>query len=98
VKLTTHTDLVPWLILVELYLHSTICLHGIVPNYVVEYGDNFTLRLRVSALLTSINLWLYSPFVGPWPLFSFLIFYTVGRTPWTGDQPVARSLPEHRTT
>jgi hypothetical protein len=25
-------------------------------------------------------------------------FYTVGRTPWTGDQPVARPLPTHRTT
>jgi hypothetical protein len=30
--------------------------------------------------------------------FSFLIFYTVGRTPCTGDQPVARPLPRHRTT
>jgi hypothetical protein len=29
--------------------------------------------------------------------FSFLIFYTVSRTPWTGDQPVARPLPAHRT-
>jgi hypothetical protein len=28
--------------------------------------------------------------------FSFFIFYTVGRTPWTGDQPVARPLPAHR--
>jgi hypothetical protein len=37
-------------------------------------------------------------FVGPWPLFSFLILYTVGRTPWTGDQPVARPLPTHTTT
>jgi hypothetical protein len=27
------------------------------------------------------------PFVGPWLLFSVsLSFYTVGRTPWTGDQ------------
>jgi hypothetical protein len=24
--------------------------------------------------------------------------YTVGRTLWTGDQPVARLLPTHRTT
>jgi hypothetical protein len=24
-----------------------------------------------------------------------LIFYTVGRTPWAGDQPVARPLPAH---
>jgi hypothetical protein len=30
--------------------------------------------------------------------FSFLILYTVGRTPWTGDQPVARPLPTHRPT
>jgi hypothetical protein len=33
------------------------------------------------------------PFVGPWPLFNFLILYTVGTTPWTGNQPVAMSLP-----
>jgi hypothetical protein len=30
--------------------------------------------------------------------FSFLILYTVGKTPWTGDQPIARPLPTHRTT
>jgi hypothetical protein len=29
--------------------------------------------------------------------FNFLI-YTVGRTPWTGDQFVARPLPTHITT
>jgi hypothetical protein len=38
------------------------------------------------------------PFVGPWPFFSFLILFTVDRSPWTGDQPVARPLPTHRTT
>jgi hypothetical protein len=38
------------------------------------------------------------PFVRPWPFFDFLIAYTVGRTPLTGDQPVARQLPTHRTT
>jgi hypothetical protein len=27
--------------------------------------------------------------------FSFLILWTVGRTPWTSDQPVARPLPAH---
>jgi hypothetical protein len=33
------------------------------------------------------------------PAFSvLLILYTVGRTPWTGDQPVARPLPTHRAT
>jgi hypothetical protein len=28
--------------------------------------------------------------------FQFLNLYTVGRTPWTGDQPVARRLPTRR--
>jgi hypothetical protein len=30
--------------------------------------------------------------------FSLLILYTVSRTPWTGDQPVAKPLPTQRTT
>jgi hypothetical protein len=30
--------------------------------------------------------------------FSFLILYAAGRTPWTGNQSVARPLPTHRTT
>jgi hypothetical protein len=34
-------------------------------------------------------------FVRPWLFFSCLISYTVGRTSWTGDQPVARPLPAH---
>jgi hypothetical protein len=38
------------------------------------------------------------PLVGSRPLFSFLILYTFGRTPWTGDQPIARPLLTHRTT
>jgi hypothetical protein len=39
------------------------------------------------------------PFVGPWPLLQFRnLFYRDGRTPWPSDQPVARSLPVHRTT
>jgi hypothetical protein len=50
------------------------------------------------SIFYSILLWLYSSFVGPWQPFQFLNVYTVGRTPWTGDQPVARSLPTHRTT
>jgi hypothetical protein len=35
------------------------------------------------------------PFVRNWPLFTFLILYTVGMTHWTGDQPVARPLHTH---
>jgi hypothetical protein len=44
-----------------------------------------------------VYLWLYSS-CGPWPPFQFLNLYTIGRTPWTGDQPVTRPLPTHRTT
>jgi hypothetical protein len=46
-----------------------------------------------------LYLWLYIPFC--WTLaffFSFLILYTVGMTPWSRDQPVARPLPTHRRT
>jgi hypothetical protein len=39
-------------------------------------------------------------FVGSWPLLKFRnLFYTVGRTPWTSDQPVARPLlKQHKHT
>jgi hypothetical protein len=37
-------------------------------------------------------------FIGPWTLYQFLNLHTIGRTPWTGDQHVARPLPTHRTT
>jgi hypothetical protein len=35
-----------------------------------------------------------------WTSAAFLVslsFYTVGRTPWTGDHPVAMPPPAHRT-
>jgi hypothetical protein len=43
----------------------------------------------------SFSIWLYSP-LDLGPFFSFFILYTVGRTPWAGDQLVARPLPSHR--
>jgi hypothetical protein len=48
--------------------------------------------------LLSIYLWLCSPLLDLGRFFSFLTLYTVGRTPWTGDQPVARPLSTHRKT
>jgi hypothetical protein len=60
-------------------------------------------RYRYTCILTLIYgynkfylPWLYSP-CGSWPLFQFLNLYTVGRTSGTGDEPVARPLPIHRT-
>jgi hypothetical protein len=51
-------------------------------------------------LLTNpVYLCLYSPLLEILAAFSVSwSFYTVGRTPWTGDQPVARPLPAYRTT
>jgi hypothetical protein len=40
----------------------------------------------------------YSPLLDVGRFFSFLILYTVGTSPWTWDQPVARPHPPHRTT
>jgi hypothetical protein len=37
------------------------------------------------------------PSLSPGRFFSFVILYTVGRIPWTRDQPDARPLPIHRT-
>jgi hypothetical protein len=55
-----------------------------------------------SRLLTvGLLVFIYGSVVLYWTLAafcSFLIFYTVGRTPWTEDKPVARPLPTHRTT
>jgi hypothetical protein len=44
-----------------------------------------------------IHQWLYSRLLGP-GVFSFIIFFTQSRSPWTSDQPVARPLPTERTT
>jgi hypothetical protein len=46
-----------------------------------------TQQIAATGTLKSCLSLALQPFVGPRPLFSFLIFYTVGRTPWTGDQP-----------
>jgi hypothetical protein len=50
-------------------------------------------------VITTVHLSMaLQSFVGPCRFFSFLNLNTVGRTPWAGDQPVARPLPTHRTT
>jgi hypothetical protein len=49
-------------------------------------------------LLLLLLLWFYSPLLGLRRFFSFSILYKAGRTPWKGNQPVARSLAAHRTT
>jgi hypothetical protein len=53
--------------------------------------------LHSLSLSLSLSLWLYSP-LDLGRFFQFLNLYTVSRTPWTGDQPVARPLPTYKTT
>jgi hypothetical protein len=75
------------------------------PKYLTKIRKNIislSLKLRVETVNfyhSFIHQWLYSPLLGSGLFFGFVIFfYTVGRTPRTGDQPVARPLPIHRTT
>jgi hypothetical protein len=55
-------------------------------------------RRRLFRTYIFILFWLYNSLLDIGRFFSFLILYTVGRTPWTGDQLIARPLHTHRTT
>jgi hypothetical protein len=66
------------------------------PQYLIGPFINRSEYKRPLDVYILIYVWLYSSFVGLWPLSSFLILYTVGRTPRTGDQPVSRPLSKDR--
>jgi hypothetical protein len=74
--------------------------HGDVTNVTSRKTniDCFEDRGATFTIYLSIYLGLYSPLLDLGRFFNFLILYTVGRTPWTGDQPVTRPLATHRTT
>jgi hypothetical protein len=57
----------------------------------IKHRANFTIY---PSIYLFIYLRLYNHFLGLGRFFSFLIFYTVGRT---RDHPFARPLPAHRT-
>jgi hypothetical protein len=65
---------------------------------VAEYLSLTFLFVVELSIINLIYLWLYSPFVGPWPLFQFLNSKQSVGLPWAGDKPVTRSLLTHRTT
>jgi hypothetical protein len=85
----------------QLFL-SYFCGVGIVENYKEKSSIAWGMTCSLSTAQSNhsfIQQWLYSPFVGPWPLLQFRnLFYTDVRTPWTSDQSAARPLPTHRTT
>jgi hypothetical protein len=85
------------------YSKSHDRVHFVIPHFKMNFIAILRFALKspkwsARAFAVSVCLWLYSHFVGSWPLFQFLILYIVGRTPGTGDQPVARPLPTPRTT
>jgi hypothetical protein len=55
------------------------------------------LALHIPTFCVYILIWLYSPLLDLGRFFSFLIFYTICRTHWMGDQPVAKPPPAHWT-
>jgi hypothetical protein len=57
-----------------------------------------SLLIKDPYVLLLLLLLLYGPLLGLGRFFSFLILYTVDRTPWIGDQLVTRPLPTHRAT
>jgi hypothetical protein len=67
--------------------------HALQPSHVSVY-----LSISLSVCVSICVIYLYGCLLDIGRFFSFLILYTVGSTPWTGDQPVARPLPTHRTT
>jgi hypothetical protein len=54
VKLTTNLHLVLRSRMVEVNLHSLICLHGIVLNYIIKNRDNFTYTFTLTHILPKI--------------------------------------------
>jgi hypothetical protein len=76
------------------YILGTESVYLSVCVYLSAYLSIY-LSIYLSVCL-SVCLWLYSPFLDLDHIFSFLILYTVCKTPWTGDQPVARPILTHR--
>jgi hypothetical protein len=83
VKLTTHLHLMPGSGKVELYLHSTIRLHGVVLN---SLGTGITLRFAdthicpaiIRSIRTGIRIWPKSYYSGNFYSVSVLFVYRPG--------------------
>jgi hypothetical protein len=82
----------------EVYMKATGCLN-------IIFIKKYRLRARAVVFICFWSLqnkfWIIDDSLSHRPLdlgrfLSFLILYTVNRTPWTGDQPVARSVPTNR--
>jgi hypothetical protein len=71
---------------------------SLIPFQSLLFARPIVIPLPLPSLFSFFFHWLYNP-LGPWPLlFSFMIIFTDGKTPWTSDQLVARPPPKHRIT
>jgi hypothetical protein len=94
--------LVPKIYRRYIQLFLTVCVKWTHSGKVVITSPPFSAHFYLSNYLSiypSIHVSMaLQPFVGFDSFFCFLIFYTVGSTPWKRDQPVTRLQPTHRTT
>jgi hypothetical protein len=87
--------------LIELYKLCSSSLFTVLTFIILPVLRLHFQVLATYVLPTGLLLMALQPFVGPWPpffFFSFLMLYTVIRTPWKGNQPVRKLLPAHRST
>jgi hypothetical protein len=75
---------------------SLVATHGIARVNVRDFLQSLQTTIRIEHKLghryvLPTYIWIYSPLLDFAP-FNFFIFYTVNRTPWKGDQPIARIL------
>jgi hypothetical protein len=73
-------------------MHEKICI-DLLGNFQQKLHDTeYQMKsVRDVARTENICLWLYGPLLGLGRFFSFFIFYTVGRTPWTGGGSARRN-------
>jgi hypothetical protein len=78
---------------------SVFCCPRFLQYLLISWGYFFPRHITsIVSIYLSIYLfmYLYSPLLDLGRFFSFFILYTVGRTPWMGDQSVARPQHKHR--
>jgi hypothetical protein len=77
------------------YVNNGHCRNTVYLSIYLSLCLSVYLSICLSVCLSICLSVALQPSVGPWPLFSFLIVYAVGRNTWTGDQLVARPLCLH---
>jgi hypothetical protein len=87
---------------IYLSIHLSVCMSVCLSIYLSIYLYvslsiylYVCLSVYLSIYLSACLFMALQPFVGPCLLLQFLNLHTVGKTPWTGDQPIAKPLPAH---